>query len=225
MDSWEQLNDEIIHCRKCPRLVGWREEVARVKRKAYRDWEYWGKPIPGFGDHHAKIFVIGLAPGAHGSNRTGRMFTGDSAGNFLYKALFKTGFTNQPTSISREDGLILDNLFISALCRCVPPENKPTREEMLNCRPFLLREIALEKNIHTFVVLGSHAWINLAAIYKDIYKQEIKKKFGHGVTIELEGLPGIIASYHPSQQNTQTGRLSSAMFDSIWMKARGLVES
>lgn len=223
MDSWDKLNDEIIHCRKCPRLVRWREEVARVKKKAYRDWEYWGKPVPGFGDHHAKVFVIGLAPGAHGSNRTGRMFTGDSAGNFLYRALFKAGFANQPTSSTRNDGLTLDNIFISALCRCVPPGNKPARDEILNCRPYLLREIALIKDIKAFVALGSQAWSNLAIIYRDIYNQEMKKKFGHGVTIEMESNPSVIASYHPSQQNTQTRKLTEAMFDSIWDSARNMI--
>lgn len=223
LDSWDQINDEIIHCRKCPRLVSWREEVARVKKKAYRDWEYWGRPVPGFGDHHAKIFVIGLAPGAHGSNRTGRMFTGDSAGNFLYRALFKAGFANQPTSTTRNDGLTLENIFISALCRCVPPGNKPARDEILNCRPFLFREIALIKYINVFVALGSQAWSNLEIIYKDNYKQEMKKKFGHGVTIGLDGYPSIIASYHPSQQNTQTRKLTEAMFDPIWDRARKMI--
>lgn len=223
MDSWDKLNDEIIHCWKCPRLVRWREEVARVKKKAYRDWEYWGKPVPGFGDHHAKVFVIGLAPGAHGSNRTGRMFTGDSAGNFLYRALFKAGFANQPTSSTRNDGLTLDNIFISALCRCVPPGNKPARDEILNCRPYLLREIALIKDIRAFVALGSQAWSNLAIIYRDIHNQEMKKKFGHGVTIEMESNPSVIASYHPSQQNTQTRKLTEAMFDSIWESARNMI--
>lgn len=223
-NDWEDLNEEIIHCRKCPRLVSWREEVARIKRKAYRDWEYWGKPVPGFGDWNAKIFVVGLAPGAHGSNRTGRMFTGDSAGNFLYRSLFTNDFANQGTSVNRDDGLELKDIFISALCRCAPPDNKPTTTEINNCRPFLLREISLQKNINGFVALGSLAYSNLILIYKQLYNHLIREKFGHGVVVTASPeLPFLICSYHPSQQNTQTGRLTETMFDSIWKKARMLL--
>lgn len=222
-DSWEQVNTEIIQCRKCPRLVYWREELARTKRRAYRDWEYWGKPVPGFGDRQAQILVVGLAPGAHGSNRTGRMFTGDSAGNFLFRTLNKADFANQATSTDKNDGLELNGLFISALCRCVPPGNKPNTDEFMNCRPFLIREIKLLKEIKGYVALGAQAFNHLLSIFEKLYNVKINTAFGHGVEIEPgKGLPFIIASYHPSRQNTQTGRLTEDMFSSIWTMARRL---
>jgi uracil-DNA glycosylase family 4 len=224
-DSWDLLNTEILQCRKCPRLVSWREEVARTKRKAYLDWEYWGKPVPGFGDTRAKIFVVGLAPGAHGSNRTGRMFTGDSAGDFLYSALHRAGFANQATSIHRNDGLVLKELFISALCRCVPPGNKPTPEEINTCRPFLIREILLMNNLKGFIALGSQAYSHLISIFKLLYNVRVDVPFGHGVKVSPgSNLPTLIASYHPSRQNTQTGRLTKGMFDSIWDIANELLK-
>lgn len=223
-DSWEKLNTEIIQCRRCPRLVDWREEVAKTKRRAYRDWDYWGKPVPGFGDPQAQILVVGLAPGAHGSNRTGRMFTGDSAGNFLYKALYNAGFTNQAASIDRNDGLNLKGVFISALCRCVPPGNKPNTDEYKNCKPFLIREISLLNKIRGFVALGAQAYHHLLSIFEPLYNIKINTAFGHGVKVTLgENLPGMIASYHPSRHNTQTGRLTEDMFSSIWTMARNLI--
>jgi len=223
--DWKTHQQEVITCRKCPRLVAWREQVAHEKRAAFRDWDYWGKPVPGFGDEQARVMVVGLAPGAHGSNRTGRMFTGDASGDFLYPALHRAGFCNQPESISRADELELHDIYITAVGRCAPPQNKPTREELLNCRPFLLREIELLENLQGFVALGSIAFENLIQIYQSYYgfKFDKKLKFAHGAFYEFPDLPWLLASYHPSRQNTQTGRLTQAMFDAIWKKARGLV--
>jgi len=222
--AWQELNAEIIHCELCPRLVAYRKEVARKKRRAYQDWDYWAKPVPGFGDHKARIMVIGLAPGAHGSNRTGRMFTGDASGDFLFAALHHAGFANQPTSHDRDDGLMLNDLFITASARCVPPGNKPTRQEMLNCRPYLLREMALLGDLRGLVALGQIAFSQILEIYADRANSKPKPKFAHAAFYNLgNGLPWLLASYHPSQQNTQTGRLTVPMFDSIWENARRLV--
>jgi len=165
-DGWIELEKEVINCRKCPRLVNWREEVAMEKRKAYLDWEYWGKPVPGFGDFEAQVLVVGLAPGAHGSNRTGRMFTGDSSGDFLYPALFTAGFANQPQAINREDGLQLTGMFISAVCRCVPPGNKPKADEIANCQPYLESEIDLLSGLKVIVALGRIAFDQTLRIYR-----------------------------------------------------------
>jgi uracil-DNA glycosylase len=217
----EKLHEEIIQCRKCLRLVTWREEVARVKRKAYRDQEYWGKPVPGFGDPEARILVVGLAPGAHGSNRTGRNFTGDASGGFLYPALYRAGFANQPTAISRDDGLMLKDVYLAAAARCAPPENKPTLEEMNNCQPYLEREMEIlqPKGI---VCLGRIAFDRVLRIYS---VRNPAWKFGHGALYRLDQGPWVLCSYHPSQQNTLTGRLTVKMFDEIWAKAKALVES
>jgi uracil-DNA glycosylase family 4 len=220
-----QLNAEIIACRKCPRLVEWREQVAQVKRKAYRDQEYWGKPVPGFGDPKARIVVVGLAPGAHGSNRTGRAFTGDGSGKFLYPALYRAGFANQPDSVTREDGLALSGLYITASVRCAPPANKPAPEELDNCQPYLERELALLRP-RVIVVLGQIAFGRILGIFS---ARNSTFKFAHGAVYRLppgpdDADPWLLASYHPSLQNTQTGRLTAQMFDAIWARARSLLE-
>jgi len=220
LKSLKILNDEIISCRKCPRLVEWREEVARVKRKAYKDQEYWGKPVPGFGDPNARVLVLGLAPGAHGSNRTGRQFTGDASGSFLYPALHRAGFSNQAGAESRSDGLILKDMYITASGRCAPPDNKPSSEELDNCQPFLEREIEIIKP-KVIVCLGRVAFERILRIYltrSSVYK------FAHGASYQLENI-WILCSYHPSQQNTLTGKLTIAMFDEIWTKTKTLLET
>ncbi len=218
----EGLRQEIITCKKCPRLVEWCEEVARVKRKAYMDHEYWGKPVPGFGDPDADVMIVGLAPGAHGSNRTGRQFTGDASGNFLFPALHRAGFASQPDSVARDDDLILTNLWITASGRCAPPQNKPKAAELNTCQPFLEREINLIQP-KVFVALG-----RIFNLRKKDYA------FGHGAlhklpanllnTDQLNTEHWLLASYHPSQQNTQTGRLTIEMFAAIWQKANELVK-
>jgi len=218
--DWKTHNQEIMSCRKCPRLVAWREQVAREKKAAYRDWEYWGKPVPGFGDEKGRVMVVGLAPGAHGSNRTGRMFTGDASGNFLYPALYRAGFCNRPLAVSADDGLELKELYITAIVRCVPPKNKPSQEEIENCRPFLLQEIALLPNLAGFVALGRVAFEQMLKIYQQYYFYRFPQKplFAHNTFYEFPNLPWLLASYHPSRQNTQTGRLSEAMFAAVWEK-------
>src|SRR5512147_2969740 len=177
----EKLNKEIVQCRKCPRLVEWREEVARVKRRAYIDQEYWGKPVPGFGDPNARVVVVGLAPGAHGSNRTGRNFTGDASGNFLYPALYRAGFANQPTAMSRDGGLVLKDLYIAASARCVPPDNKPTLEELNNCQPYLESDLEILKR-KVIVCLGRIAFERILKMY-DVRNSQIK--FAHGALYKL----------------------------------------
>jgi uracil-DNA glycosylase family 4 len=226
--NWEILNQEIISCRACPRLVAWREHIAETKRKAYLDWTYWGKPVPGFGDHDAEILVLGLAPGAHGSNRTGRMFTGDASGNFLFPALFRAGFCNQPDSESRGDGLKLNNLFITAVCRCAPPQNKLLREEKNRCLSFLKDEIKLIGNLKGVVALGQIAFNTGINVLRDLFNQDIqnKPKFTHGLFFQKTPHDiWLLSSYHPSRQNTQTGRLTRDMFDEIWLKANELLIS
>lgn len=213
MNSLSTINNEIIYCRKCPRLVAWRQEVARVKRKAYKDEEYWGKPVPGFGDPKARVLVVGLAPGAHGSNRTGRQFTGDASGNFLFPALHKAGFANQPRAESRGDGLILKDMYITASGRCAPPDNKPTPQELDNCQPYLEREIAIIQP-KVIVCLGKIAFDRLLKVFA-----LHGLKFSHGATYKLITGLWLICSYHPSQQNTSTGKLTVKMFDEIWKKA------
>ncbi|MGB9674276.1 MAG: uracil-DNA glycosylase, partial [Anaerolineales bacterium] len=196
---WENLEKEIIECRKCARLVAWREKVALEKRRMFREQVYWGKPLPGFGDHQASILIVGLAPGAHGANRTGRMFTGDSSGEFLYRALYKVGIANQPNSDNREDGLKLNHAYISAVCRCAPPDNKPTPQEIKNCVPYLYREITALKNLKIIVALGRLAFDQIKLYYQIPSSVEFK----HGVEYAIPKSPIIlIASYHPSRQNT-----------------------
>jgi uracil-DNA glycosylase len=220
----DTLNKTIISCRKCPRLVEYREYVAQKKKKAYRDWVYWGKPVPAFGDFSGRILVVGLAPGPHGSNRTGRMFTGDASGVFLYAALHRAGFANQPTSVSREDGLLLHDLLISAVCRCVPPDNKPERSEIANCLPYLEQESSLMPNLQGIVALGRIAFDNVIKIYRKRGAPAVHFEFKHAGLYQIgENFPWMVASYHPSQQNTQTGRLTVAMFDEVWHKARSLL--
>ena len=220
MTDLDKLNHQIIACRKCPRLVEWREEVARVKRKAYIDQEYWGKPVPGFGDPEARLMVVGLAPGAHGSNRTGRNFTGDASGAFLYPALHRAGFANQPQAESRDDGLRLKDMYIAAAARCAPPDNKPNPDELNNCQPYLEREFEILKP-KVIVCLGSIAFARVLKIYS---VRNPAWKFGHGVFYRLENGSWILCSYHPSQQNTLTGRLTVKMFDDIWTKAKQLLD-
>ena len=220
-DTWDALNDEIVACRLCPRLVAWREEVAKTKRRAYLDWTYWGKPVPGFGDHDARLLILGLAPGAHGSNRTGRMFTGDSSGETLFGALYRTGFASQPTSERRDDDLRLHDAFITAVGRCAPPNNRPTTEELVTCRPFLVRELALLTNLETVVVLGKVAFDGYLRLLSQQGYEVPKPVFRHGLSVALpDSLPRLIVSYHPSRQNTQTGRLTLEMFDAIFVQAR-----
>jgi uracil-DNA glycosylase family 4 len=204
--------------------VSWREQVARTKRRAFRDWTYWGKPVSGFGDREARILAVGLAPGAHGSNRTGRMFTGDASGEFLYAALHRAGLASQPTSTEREDGLSLQRVFISALCRCAPPENKPTTQEITNCLPFLQREMDWLPRLQVLVALGRMAFDQILRLYRDRGFETSRLAFAHGARYPLgDGLPWLIASYHPSRQNTQTGRLTRPMFDRIWKEAKALL--
>jgi uracil-DNA glycosylase family 4 len=229
--AFETLNNEIIACHKCPRLVAWREEVARTKRKAYQDWDYWGKPVPGFGDHKAGVLVVGLAPGAHGSNRTGRQFTGDGSGSFMYPALYRAAFTSQPRSDHGGDGLTLRDMYITAAGRCAPPGNKPTTEELNNCQPYLEREIEL-LNPKVIVVLGRIAFDRILHIYfqkADGNLQTVKRPpsmvFGHGAIYKLNTETWLLCSYHPSQQNTLTGKLTIKMFDQIWEKARELINA
>lgn len=216
----EKLNEEIIHCQKCARLMEWREEVARVKRKAYRDQEYWGRAVPGFGDPNARILVVGLAPGAHGSNRTGRVFTGDASGGFLYPALFRAGLANQPVAVSKDDGLALKDLYIAAVAHCVPPANKPTPDELDNCQPYLERALQILRP-QVIVCLGRIAFERILRLYS---VRNPTWKFGHGAHYQLENKTWVLCSYHPSQQNTQTGKLTVAMFDEIWTKAKALLK-
>jgi uracil-DNA glycosylase family 4 len=224
-ERWQQLYDQVIICRRCARLVEWREAVANTRKKAYKDWVYWGRPVPGFGDQQARLLIVGLAPGAHGSNRTGRMFTGDASGVFLFSALYRDGFASQPTATSPEDGLKLKDIFISAVCRCAPPDNQPTRAEMENCRPYLLEELDLLTRLEGIVALGRIAFDNVLDIYRQKGLDVAGLSFGHGAFYRLgENLPWLLTSFHPSRQNTQTGRLTVAMFDQIWQKSRRLLD-
>jgi len=221
------VTQEILSCRRCPRLREHSERIAQVKRRAYRDCEYWGKPVPGFGDPAARVLIIGLAPGAHGSNRTGRMFTGDMSGDWLYRVLHQTGFASQPSSRTRDDGLKLEGLFITASARCAPPDNKPTPEEIRNCRPFLERELELLTEVRVVVALGKIAFDN----YLDLLKSHgaIASRtpflFGHNRQFTTApGQPVLISSYHPSQQNTSTGKLTEKMLGDVFRCARRLAE-
>lgn len=218
--SWESLDQTIITCRTCPRLVAWREQVALKKRRAYLDEEYWGKPVPGFGDRQARVLVVGLAPGAHGANRTGRMFTGDSSGDFLFRALHVAGFASQPFS-RRGDELKLYDLYISAVCRCVPPGNKPTRLEIANCLPYLAKEINFLDRLRVVVALGHIAFDGVLKVYRQRGLELQPMRFAHGAIFTLgPEQPALITSYHPSRQNTQTGRLTPEMFSQIWKLVR-----
>jgi len=224
--SLEILEQEVINCRKCPRLVEYREKVAKEKRRAYREWTYWGKPIPGFGDPNTQLFILGLAPAAHGGNRTGRAFTGDRSGDFLYAALYEAGFANQPTSVHRDDGLQLKNAFIAATVRCAPPANKPLPSEILNCRGYLERELALLKP-KVVLALGKIAWDAYLDILKidGVIASRAKFLFGHGAEAQPPGGgPRLVGVYHPSQQNTQTGRVTADMYTRVLRRVRTLLE-
>ena len=220
------LTEEIVACRKCLRLVSHREQMAREKRRAYRDWTYWGKGVPGFGDPHAELFLLGLAPGAHGSNRTGRMFTGDRSGDFLYAALHRAGFANQPICSNRDDGLELRNAYISAAARCAPPDNKPLPGELANCRAYLENELhILQPKI--VLALGKIAWDTYLAILKDggVIESRAKYLFAHGAEAKLPGgCPLLVGVYHPSQQNTQTGKVTAAMYAKVLNRIKRYLE-
>lgn len=220
------LENEITRCRLCPRLVAWREQVAETRRRAYRSQAYWGRPVPGFGDADARILIIGLAPGAHGSNRTGRMFTGDASGEFLYPALYQAGFASQPTALELGDGLRLRDAWITAVCRCAPPDNKPTPQEIHNCRAYLLREAAELRRVQGIVALGKLAYDQTVRNLITPENGQSAPDFGHNVLWVPEGgKPWLLASYHPSRQNTQTGRLTPALFAAIWQRCRELLEN
>ena len=220
------LNEEIVACRKCPRLVRYREKVAREKRRAYREWTYWGKPVPGFGDPNAQLLILGLAPAAHGANRTGRMFTGDRSGDFLYKALHKVGFANQATSLHREDGLRLQSVYISAVCRCAPPDNKPLPKEIKNCSDYFERELEILRP-KAVLALGRIAWDGYLEILKrrGLIPSRALYTFAHGAEAEVApGTPRLFGVYHPSQQNTQTGRVTPAMYAAVLRRIRRFLE-
>jgi uracil-DNA glycosylase family 4 len=212
------LNEEIVVCRKCPRLVEYREEVAREKRRAFRDWTYWGKPVPGFGDPRAELLILGLAPAAHGGNRTGRVFTGDRSGDFLYAALYKAGFANQPTSVRRDDGLQLKNAYIAATIRCAPPANKPLPSEIVSCRSYLVQEMEILEP-RAVLALGKIAWDAYLEVLKQrgLIRSRAAFHFAHGAEAELSSKGArLFGVYHPSQQNTQTGRVTSAMYGQVF---------
>jgi len=220
------LNAEVIACTRCPRLVVYRERIAQEKRRAYRDREYWGKPVPGFGDPNARVLVLGLAPGAHGSNRTGRPFTGDASGAFMYPVLYETGFANQRTATAREDGLVLHDLYITAAARCAPPDNKPLPQELANCAPFLDRELDGLKNLKVIVALGKigfDAYLNFLK-RRGIIPTKAPYVFRHAARYQMPNGKILMASFHPSNQNTNTGKLTRPMFAEIFREARNLAE-
>jgi len=224
MDNLERLCADVTGCRACPRLVEWREEVAAVKRRAWRDWDYWGKPVPGFGDPNARLLLVGMAPGAHGANRTGRVFTGDASGDFLYPALHRAGFANQPASTDRGDGLQLLDCYITSVARCVPPQNKPVAAEIAACRPFLERELALLPNVQVVMPFGRIAFDGYLAGLRALGHDIPRLDFCHGRLHALpDGLPALLCTYHPSQQNTRTGRLTAEMMDAVLVTARGML--
>jgi len=214
----DALTAEITSCRRCPRLVAWREQVARQRRAAFADQEYWGRPVPGFGDPGARIVFVGLAPAAHGGNRTGRVFTGDRSGDWLFAALWRAGLANQPTSVSMDDGLELHGAYVLAAVRCAPPQNKPTPAERDRCRPFLERELALLTELRVVVALGSFAY----QVVAEVLGLRPRPRFGHGVVGTLPGGRSVVCSYHPSQQNTNTRKLTEPMLDAVMHSARTL---
>jgi uracil-DNA glycosylase family 4 len=223
-EQWADLNREIINCRRCPRLVSWREQVAREKRRAFRDWEYWGKPVPGFGDPRARLLIIGLAPAAHGANRVGRMFSGDSSGRTLIPALHRAGLASQPSSDHIDDDLQLRDTYLTAIARCAPPKNRPSSEEQANCLPYLARELKLMPSVRVVLVLGRIAF--------DGYRRLLRQRgidlpimdFSHGACYTSpSSLPALVASYHPSRQNTNTGRLTDAMLDDVFGRIAALL--
>lgn len=221
MDSLARLAEEVVACRRCPRLVAWRELVATEKKAAFRDWEYWGRPLPGFGDPAASLLIVGLAPAAHGGNRTGRMFTGDRSGDFLYGSLHRCGYANQPTSVHRADGLRLTGAYVTAPVRCPPPANRPLPSERHNCHPFFERELALLPGVRVVVALGQFAF----NVVSDFFGLRPRPRFGHGVEADLPGGRVLLGCYHVSQQNTFTGRLTEPMLDAVFARARRLAEA
>jgi uracil-DNA glycosylase family 4 len=220
------LQKTIIGCRRCPRLVEWRESVARDKVARFQSFRYWGKPVPSFGDPNARLLIIGLAPAAHGGNRTGRMFTGDRSGDWLYRALHKFGFSNQPESIDRKDGLTLTHCYITASAHCAPPANKLLPEELANCRPYLLDELRLLPNVCVIVTLGKVGFDTIVDAFRQLRQTTLlrRPKFSHGAEVRLNDNITLMASFHPSQQNTFTGRLTEEMFDAIFRRARTLIQ-
>jgi uracil-DNA glycosylase family 4 len=220
----EDLQEQIVSCRQCPRLVEWRERVARDKRAVYRDEPYWGRPVPAFGDPEARIVVVGLAPGAHGANRTGRMFTGDRSGDWLYRSLHRVGLANQPRSTDRADGLVLSGALVTAAVRCAPPGNKPTPAERDTCRAWLEAELRRLARAKVIVALGQLAWDQVFRVLRDrgLPVPRPRPRFRHGAEVGLEEGLVVLGSYHPSQQNTFTGRLTEEMFDAVWTRARAL---
>ncbi len=221
-----QVNAAIVACERCPRLRQYCVAVAQEKRRAFREETYWGKPVPGFGDPQAQLLMVGLAPAAHGGNRTGRMFTGDRSGDFLYAALHRAGFANQPIATARDDGLQLRNAYIAASGRCAPPDNKPTPAELNNCRPYLIKELRLLKNVCVIVALGKIAFDNVLVVLADrgVAIPKPRPAFGHDVVYHFDRYT-LIGSYHPSQRNTQTGLLTPVMFDRIFQRARDICTS
>ncbi len=220
-----ELQAEIIACSRCPRLVWWREEAARRKPRRYHEWTYWAKPVPGFGDPHARLLIVGLAPAAHGANRTGRMFTGDRSGDWLYSALHRFGFASHPESRHRDDGLHLRDCYITAALRCAPPQNRPQAKELQNCRPFLQREWALLQNVRVIVALGQIAYTTVLRTFRALQTSEAQRpipwpRFRHGLELRLTPTRTLLVSFHPSQQNTFTGKLTEPMFDAIFRRAR-----
>jgi len=219
------VNGAIIACQRCPRLRAYCRRVARDKKREFRDWTYWGKPVPGFGDPSARLLIVGLAPAAHGANRTGRMFTGDSSGTWLYEALYRFGFASQPEAVSRDDGLTLRDCYISATARCAPPANKPSRAELERCRPYLASEVRLLSRVHVVVTLGRVAhdgWLKAAGWWERLAPRE-RPAFAHGSTATLPDGTVVIASYHPSRQNTNTGKLTRAMWYRVFRQAREIL--
>jgi uracil-DNA glycosylase family 4 len=221
MSSLQALHDDVVNCNRCRRLRSYCCDVAATKRRAFMQWDYWGKPVPGFGDPNARLWIIGLAPAAHGANRTGRVFTGDRSGDFLFAALHRAGFASQPTSTSRDDGLRLNDCFISASVRCAPPGNKPSPREQGNCAGFLDREWDSLTQKRVILALGKIAWdATIALAKRNRSAPTAKVDFGHGAQVELDGGPMLIGSYHVSQQNTFTGKLTPAMFDNVLRMCR-----
>jgi uracil-DNA glycosylase family 4 len=219
-DSLELVTADVVDCARCPRLVAWRTQVAAEKRASYRDEEYWARPVPGFGDPHARLLVVGLAPAAHGGNRTGRIFTGDRSGDWLFGSLWRAGYASQPTSVSRLDGLTLTDCYITAAVRCAPPANRPSPDERDRCLPYLVRELALLERLHVVVVLGQYAYDVMCRLLS----VRPKPRFGHLAEVEVFGQrpTSIICSFHPSQQNTFTGKLTQDMLDAVFVRARQL---
>ncbi len=221
-EELQRLQDRVIRCRRCPRLVAYREKVAEERVRRFHDQAYWGRPVPSFGDPAAQVLIVGLAPAAHGGNRTGRMFTGDRSGDFLFRTLHATGFASQPESIHRNDGLQMRNCYITAAVRCAPPENKPTPEEFGACRPYLVEEIRLLAQLRVAVALGAHAFRALLAAWSESGRPlpRVRPRFSHGLREKLPGGILLLASYHPSQRNTQTGLLKPDMLAGVFRQAR-----